>query len=148
VAGIALLDLDGGEASGRTGLVVPHAQHLGHAAGVERTPDLRRAGDAFEQAGLVYRLVLGRAGQDRIIAVEDGLRVDVGPLLGVVGVVAHPFAERTFPLDLTQHGFALDRNLAIGRNGKAGIGPAHHVDRLATQAAGDVHLAHLLQRAR
>ena len=81
VAGITLADLDRGEAGRRPGFVVPHAQHIGQAAGVERVPDLRRAGDALEQAGLVDRLVLRRAGEDRIVAVEDGLHVDVGPWL-------------------------------------------------------------------
>jgi hypothetical protein len=53
--------------------MIPHAQHLRDAAGVERAPDLRRSGDALEQAGLVDRLVLRRAGEDRIVAEEDRL---------------------------------------------------------------------------
>src|SRR6266508_1826107 len=96
VAGIALADLDDGEARGRAGLVIPYAEHFRHAAGLERGPDLRRAGDGLEQVGLVDRLVLRRAAEDRIVAIEDGLDVHVGPRLGVVGVVAHPFAERPF----------------------------------------------------
>src|SRR5262249_61103702 len=96
VPGITLANLDHGEARGRAGLVIPHAEDLGHAAGFERSPDLGGAGDALEQAGLVDRLVLWRAAQDRIIAIKDGLDVDVGPRLRVVGIVAHPFAERSF----------------------------------------------------
>ena len=92
--------------------------------------------------------MLRRAGEDRIVAVEDRLHVDVRSRLRVVGVVAHPFAERTFRLDLTRHGFAFDRDLAVGRDREAGVGPAHHVDRFTAQPAGDVHLAHLGQRAR
>ena len=109
--------------------MIPHAEHVGHAAGIERAPDLRRAGNALEETGLVDRLVLRRAGQDRIVAVQDGFDVDVGPVLGVVGVVAHPFAERAFRLGLAGHGLALDGDLAIGRDRESSIGAAHHVDR-------------------
>src|SRR3982074_3569956 len=143
VAGIALADLDRGEAGGGAGLVIPPAQHLRDAAAIERAPDLRRAGDALEQAGLVDRFVLRRAGEDRIVAVEDRLHVDVGARLRVIGVIAHPFAERTFRPDLTGHRFAFDRDLAVGRNWEAGVGTAHHVDRLAAQPAGNIHLADL-----
>ena len=59
VARIPLANLDRGEAGGRAGFVIPHAQHLRDAAGVERAPDLGCAGNALEQAGLVDRLVLG-----------------------------------------------------------------------------------------
>ena len=148
VAGIALANLDGGEARRGAGFVVPHAQHLGHAAGVERTPDLRRPGDTLEQAGFIDGLVLRRAGEDRIMAVEDGLHVDAGPFLCVVGVIAHPFAERPFRPHLARHCFALDCDLTVGWNRKARIRPAHHVDGLATQAAGEIHFADLRQRAR
>ena len=130
------------------GLVVPYAKHVGDAAGIERAPDLRRAGDALEEPGLVDRLVLRRAGQDRIVAVQDGLDVDVGPILRVVRVIAHPFAERAFRLGLARHRLALDGDLAIGRDREAGIGPAHDIDRLAAQAAGDIEFAHFGQRAR
>ena len=128
--------------------MIPHAEHFGNAAGFKRAPDLRRAGDALEQAGLVNRLVLRRAGENRIFAMQDCLDVDVGPLLGVVGIVAHPLAERPFRLDLARHRFAFDCDLAISGNGEAGIGSPHHVDRLAAQPTGDLDLAHLWQRAR
>ena len=148
VAGIALLDLDDGEARRRTGFVVPHAEHLRHAAGVERAPDLRGAGDALEQAGLVDRLVLRRAAQDRIVAIEDRFDVHIGARLGVVGVVAHPLAERPFRPHLPGHGLAFEHDLGVGRDREAGVGAADHVDRLAAQAAGDVELADLGQRRR
>src|SRR5262249_854196 len=76
------------------------------------------------------------------------LYVDEGPLLRVVGVVAHPLAERPFWLYLAGHGFAFDGNLAVGRDRETGVRPAHHVERLAAQAPGDIHLAALGQRAR
>ena len=109
---------------------------------------MRRARDALEQPGLVDRLVLRRAAQDRIVAIEDGLHVDVRARLGVVGVVAHPLAERPFGPHLARHGLAFEHDLGVGRNRKAGIGPADHVDRLAAQAARDVELADRRQRAR
>ena len=43
---------------------------------------------------------------------------------------------------------AFDGDLAIGRDGEAGIRSAHDIDRLAAQAPGDVEFAHLGQRAR
>ena len=108
----------------------------------ERLPDLGRAGDAFEQTGLVDRLVLRRAGENRIVAVQDRLHVHVGPRHDVVGVVAHPFAERPFRLDLPGHGFAFDHDLGIGGNRKAGVRALDHFDRLAADAAGEVILRH------
>ena len=130
-----------------TGFPIPaDAEHLGHARGVERTPDLRRAGDTLEQAGFVDRLVLRRAAQDRIVAVEDGFHVDVRPRLRVVGVVAHPFAERALRPDLAGHGLALQHDLGVSRNRETGVRPADHVDRLAAQAACDVEFADLRQR--
>jgi hypothetical protein len=36
--------------------VIPHPEHVGNAARFERPPDLRRPGNAFEQAGLVNRI--------------------------------------------------------------------------------------------
>ena len=50
------------------------------------------------------------------------------PLLGIVGVIAHPFAERAFRPGLAGNGLAFDCDLAIGRNRKAGIGAAHDID--------------------
>src|SRR5262252_1124 len=148
MAWIALANLDRGEAGGGTGFVIPHPEHLGHPAGLERAPDLRRSGDALEQAGFIHRLVLWRVGKDGIITVEDRLDVDEGALLRVVGVVAHPLPEWPFRPDLPGDGLAFDGDFTVGRDRKAGIWAAHHVDRPATQAAGDVHLADLGQRAR
>src|SRR5262249_20565238 len=136
MAGIALADLHDGETRGRTGLVIPDAQDLGHPAGLERAPDLRGAGNALQQTGLVDRLVLRRGAQDRIVAVEDRLPLHVGTRHRVVRVVAHPLAERAFGPDLARRGLAFDGDLAIGRDGKARIGAAHDLDRLAAQAAG------------
>src|SRR5262249_38833700 len=56
--------------------------------------------------------------------------------------------EWPFRPDLARYRLAFERNLAVGWNGKAGVGPADDVDRLAAQAAGDVKLAHLWQRTR
>src|SRR5260370_31984557 len=50
---IALANLDRGEARRRAGFVVPYAEHLGHAARLERPPDLRGTGNALEQPGLI-----------------------------------------------------------------------------------------------
>src|SRR5262249_60735135 len=80
VAGIARADLDRGEAGRGTSFVIPHAEHLGYAASLERPPDLRRPGNALEQAGFVDWLVLRRAGEDRIVPVKGRLHVDAGPL--------------------------------------------------------------------
>ena len=131
VAGIALAQLDRGEACRRPGLVIPDAEHVGNAACLERAPNLCRAGNAFEQAGLVDRFVLRRASQYRLVAVENGLDAHERPFLRVVGVIAHPVAERAFRLCRARDRFPLDRDLAIGRDRKAGIRPAHHVDWLA-----------------
>ena len=96
MAGIALADLNGGKARRRPGFVIPNSEHVGNAAGFERPPDLRRAGDAFEEPGFVNGLVLRRASEDRIVAVQDRLHAHERPFLRVVGVIAHPFAEWAF----------------------------------------------------
>src|SRR5947208_12786909 len=101
VSGIALPNLNRTETRPGSRFVIPYADHLGHAARLERPPDLRGASNALEQPGLVDRLVLRGAGEDRIVAVEDGLHGDEGSILRVVGVVAHPLAERPFRPDLT-----------------------------------------------
>src|SRR5947209_14129321 len=46
---------------------------------------------------------------------ENGLDADERPFLRVVGVIAHPFAERTFRLCCARHRFALDGDFTIGR---------------------------------
>src|SRR6516225_11327378 len=97
-------------------------------------------------AGLVNWLVLRRASEDRIVAVKDRLHAHERPLLRVVGVVAHPFAEWAFRPGLAGNGLALDRDLAIGWNRKAGIGAAHHIDRLAAKSSRDVVFADFRQR--
>ena len=92
--------------------------------------------------------MLRRAAQNRVVAIKDRFDVDVRPRLGVVGVVAHPLAERAFLPHLAGHGLALEHDLGIGGDRKTGIGPTDHVDRLAAQTAGDIVFADLPQRRR
>ena len=128
--------------------MIPDAKNIGNATGIECAPDLRRAGDALEQSGLIDRLVLRRAGQDRIVAMQDGFDVDVRPILGVVGVITHPFAKRSFRPGLARNSFAFDRDFAIGGDLKAGEGFAHDVERFAAQTVCDVIFTDFRQRAR
>ena len=143
VPGIALPDLYHGEARRRRALVIPHAEHVRDPACVQRPPDLCGAADPLQEPGLVDGLVLRRAAQDGVVAVEDRLDVDVGARLRVVRVVAHPFSERTLGPNLAGDRLAFYRDFAVGRDRKAGVRPADDVDRLAAYAAGDVELADL-----
>src|SRR5262249_17994172 len=138
MAGIALSDLNGGETRRGARLVVPNTKHFRYAAGVKRPPNFGGAGNALEQTSLIDRFVLRRAADDWIIAIKDRLDVDIGPRLRVVGIVAHPFAERTFRHYLTRHRLAFNRDLAVGRDRETGIRSADHVDRLAAQAASEI----------
>ena len=72
---ITLANLNRGEASRRSALVVPHAKNVRQAAGFQRVPDLRRASDAFEQTSFVHRFVLRGAGENRVVTVHDRLDV-------------------------------------------------------------------------
>ena len=61
MAGIALADLDRGEARRRRPFMIPDAENVRQAAGLQGFPNLRGAGDALEQPGFIDRLVLRRA---------------------------------------------------------------------------------------
>src|SRR5205085_9591032 len=67
VAGVALPDLDRREARGGAALVIPHAEDAGETRSLQRLPDLGRPRDSLQESGLVDWLVLGSAGQDRIV---------------------------------------------------------------------------------
>src|SRR3989338_1212221 len=149
MAGITLANLDHCKAGGGASLVIPYAEDVREAAGLERLPDLGRAGDALQQPGLVHRLVLRRARKNRMVAVKDGLDVDVGTGNNVIGVIAHPFAEGPFWLDLAGHHLTLDGDLRVRWNRKAGVRALDHLDGLAPDAAGKIVFRHpLRQRTR
>src|SRR3989338_810032 len=149
MAGITLANLDHCKAGGGASLVIPYAEDVREAAGLERLPDLGRAGDALQQPGLVHRLLLRRARKNRMVAVKDGLDVDVGTGNNVIGVIAHPFAEGPFGLDLSGDHLALDGDLRVRWNRKAGVRALDHLDGLAPDAAGKIVFRHpLRQRTR
>src|SRR5262245_24062208 len=148
MARIALADLYNREARRRPRLVVPHAQDLGYTGGRKRAPNSCCGGDAFEETGLVHWLVLRRAAEDWVIAIENGLHVQIRPLLRIDGVVSHPFTERALRQQLAGNRLALNGNLAIGWYRKARIRASHHVDRLAAQPPSDVELTDLGRRTR
>ncbi len=79
------LDLHYGEAGRGAGFVIPHAEHVGNAAGIKRTPYFGAPGDAFEQPGFIRGFLLRRAARYRIVAMQDGFDVEVRARHGVVG---------------------------------------------------------------
>src|SRR5574340_261066 len=92
----ALLDGDHAEGAARAGLVQPGAFDVGNTSPLEGIEQGRRPQEtALEQMGVGWFLTR-RAGQDRIVAVIDAFDPDEGLLPGLAGVIAVPFAERTF----------------------------------------------------
>src|SRR5262245_12036836 len=138
MAGLALADLNRCETSSRSAFVVPYAKDVWQTARLQRLPNLRRAGDTFEQTRFIHRFVLRRAGKDRIVAVHNRLHIEIGTRYHVVRVVTHPFAERPFRPRLTRNSFTFENNFCIGRNRKSGKRSLDNIHRLTPDTAGEI----------
>ena len=87
---------------------------------------------------------LGRrcAKNDRVVAIQHPLHLEVGLLRGAADVVARPFAERPFVGGLTLLDPALDDDFGIGDQRQAGDRALDHLDRLAAHRTGVIQFAH------
>ena len=96
---------------------------------------MRRAGQRPVAGDLVGRALRRAAEQDRIVAVIDRDDVHHRLVADVAAVIADPFAERSFRLDVAGLHEALDDDLGIGRQRQAGDRRLDHLDRIAADAA-------------
>src|SRR3989338_9720881 len=107
MAGIALLNGDDVKKSAAADLVAPDPPDIGDARLFDLVPD--HGGAEYAESKIIARRPGGlRAGQDRIVAMEQGLHMDHGVAHGsqaVVGVIARPLAERPLLLRLAGDAF-------------------------------------------
>ena len=85
--------------------------------------------------------MLRRAGQYRVVPVEYRFDVEARPGHRVVGIVTHPFTERSLFENLTGNRFCFDSDLGIRRYRIAGIRSAHNINGLSAQAAREIEFA-------
>ncbi len=141
VAGVGLLDRHDGHHPVAGLRRQPHAADPGHAGALELLGDQRGLEVGEEAVVLVRRLALRAAEQDRLVAVVDGGHADHRGAAGAAGVVAHPLAVGSLVVQLAGVDPALDGDLGGGGDRQPGVAAAHHLDRLAADAARPVQLA-------
>src|SRR5262249_33052311 len=142
MAGIALVDGDSEQEPRIADLVRPGRRHAGHARLLDTLAQQRGANHSAIAANLVPRTLRHATKQDGIVAIIDGLDVEHGFGPQVAGVVAGPFAKRSFEAFVAGLDEALEHDLGIGRDRQPGDGAVDDLHRLAAHAAHDLVFAH------
>ncbi len=142
---VALLDRDAEQQPCGADFVRPGCGHVRHT-GLDDV--LAHDGGAGERAIArdLVRWALRRAPeQDRIVPMIDRFDVHHGLLADIAPVVAHPFAERPFRLDVARLDEPLNDDLGVGRYRQTGDRCLDDIDRFPTDAADDVVLANAIR---
>src|SRR6185437_15041593 len=123
MAAVLLLDRNGEPEPAAPGGVRPYALHLRDARRLELIPDGAGPVRAAIEGVVVRRDARNGAEQDRIVAHHHRFDADHRLLLQAAGVVAGPFAERSFVDPVVWMDEALERDLGVRRDRQSGLRP-------------------------
>ena len=90
--------------------------------------------------------MLRRARENRIVAVKDGLHIDVRTGYDVVGVISHPLPKGPLGLRLAGNHLAFDSDFRICRDWKTGIRTLDDLHRLSPDSAREIILRDPLRK--